>query len=582
MRTLSILFAVALVAAAVPAALASWRGPGTIEPDTPQDAEAVGVYNFDKNDVDPSESVRKVYFNAFSTSYLTGFNPNTGAAGGTHVTPAVVHIHAHLGIWKDCNNDGYVGDIESALMEYRAEVARQNICPVGLHNDGTWIFELVHLGPMTDGNYAPNVRNVTYAKVWADVGLPGATPGFSCPLNPPNGTTASTGGLLRYSGCSLGNAPAQGVNAVSQVADPDDDLGLRFQDPKNPQSGNSTLDRDFPTNLWGNPEGPQRGLLESDRGDPAFQAWDCSEESETIAAPEGTEEAWGTKVEDPSGEFGEVSVVDEDGTVRRAPAPGSANPTGSYAEAANNTERGALHRCDEPGFRSVAADEVDEHGSGNEEGLGPVEGQLQSEGQASVGKNQVGVTFTFVDGASWGNSNVCAMNCSVNYTHGRHVQDVFGQNAPTYFGARGLSERGSTASEGDPDTNVSQTTGGAAPRWTADVVITSEEFYAAPENGGQPTPHRYFTFYAFVNGTTQEGLRLTLPVGNGVYGSDSCDVIGEGAPASNGWACDPALWYKDQGQDTDSAKARPRVGDAFVFRDVDCYNGVTPCGVDVL
>ncbi|HEX2021450.1 MAG TPA: hypothetical protein VHH36_01960, partial [Candidatus Thermoplasmatota archaeon] len=263
---------------AAPAA-ASWGVGGAREPDTAHDL-ASGM----PGSADQGPEGRVVYFNLVAMQGgsagpsgwpLGGANPN--ALPGMRVAPALaMRPIAYLGVWKDCDRDGYVGHGASALLEYRSELLPdRNTCPEGgeFNADG-WVFEFRWLVP-DPGRFATSARAIVDpgAAVWADHGPPGAKARVACPMTPaPEGTFASTGGLLRYADCHDERFVAETLSRA------DGDLGTRlfFEDPGDPQADcEAALAVDL--RLYANPrrcpdEGP--GRLE-DADDPMLTAWDC-------------------------------------------------------------------------------------------------------------------------------------------------------------------------------------------------------------------------------------------------------------------------------------------------------------------
>ncbi len=564
----TIVLVLAFILAGVPSAMAAWYGPGTVEPDTEWDEDLALMWADADNSVD--QATKKVYFNAFPVGYLTGYNPNVGALE-THFTPYTVHIHGMIGVWKDCNNDGYIGHIENVMSEYRAELLQDNtICPAGtsMHNDGEWVYEFFAMGPVNEANApAYNVINTTMRTddvrtpgvwMWGDLGRPGALPGFSCPLSPPYGSTATTGGMIRWMDCSGGGTMTRSVNNV----DSDGSLGLRFEDPNNPQDSSSALNIHAGVTVWGDPKSDQPGLLENGNS-PTYNTWDCSAAPTHVRDPTAADGESGelrrVGVRDPTGlvqnqtveGVGNVTLInqngyvganlnnisDDSGDIARvySPAPGVASdPTkASLADALNETERGILNDCDPESttFSEIVA------------ALSNPEGPLQSDSQSAVGKDEVGSTFSFFDGSQSRDQ----------------VKTVLGQSTPSYLGVGGQNP-----------------TATAPPVWISTTIITSEEFYVSPESG--PTAKRYFTFYAYVHPEIVGSNSVILP-GNGatrIYGSDNCATIGAGQPTQQGWACDPDLWYLDHfsGKDLDPNRTNVRLGHEYQFRDVDCFTGL--------
>ena len=148
-------FVVALAAMLVaPAATATWRAFGTAEPDSVLDTSTF-MWS-----TEPPVGSKRVYFNTYTTIATvatTGINPNVAAASdvtgaGTGIEAFGVEEHrAILGIWTDCNLDGYVGMAESAVREYASVLLPANTpcAPVSSGTATCW----TNPGP---GNPCPN------------------------------------------------------------------------------------------------------------------------------------------------------------------------------------------------------------------------------------------------------------------------------------------------------------------------------------------------------------------------------------------------------------------------------------------
>lgn len=197
-------------------------------------------------DWSPNLAVRKVFFNGFLAQELgygasvgMSLNPNAQALG-SNVMPAPHRAWAMLGVWKDCNRDGFVGLGDQGLMEYRAELFHvtggMDVCPprampfepptdwFPVHNDGTWIHELLPLGWLyrsPEGfveNRDPFTLTDPSIRVWADDGAPGAPlDASSCYTQPPTGTFRTVGGVLAHVDCYAGSRvmPATDEGAAS-------------------------------------------------------------------------------------------------------------------------------------------------------------------------------------------------------------------------------------------------------------------------------------------------------------------------------------------------------------------------------
>ena len=174
----SVGLALLLLATAAPTTLSTWRAGGSFEPSTSWDDPT-----FMWTDAAPA-GVHRVYFNAITTTSSGPFraSPNVGAAGTTHEPPTAEQSIALLGVWLDCNGDGYVGLAEHALPEYSASLlANTATCPpstgptgtwtAGAHNYNGWVSEYVPIGPATS-NVDRRVYKDAEAMVWGDIRRP--------------------------------------------------------------------------------------------------------------------------------------------------------------------------------------------------------------------------------------------------------------------------------------------------------------------------------------------------------------------------------------------------------------------------
>lgn len=224
-RTHLILLALVLLA---PLVSASWGSKGSSEPSTPWDWQD-GLMFFD-----PARAPNLVYFNGFLTqeagyfvSLGTTVNPNV-AAVGTGFHPAPYRARALLGVWFDCNDDGYIGLGETGLMEYPDEfLPASHACPTGSpspHLDGGIVREFFPLGwPGLGGRDDDPYQLVDRgARVWADEGTPTDAPrGYCFVLAHPRGTFSTLGGLLRAVDCY--RQTTRGVDVLVEGGEADDD-----------------------------------------------------------------------------------------------------------------------------------------------------------------------------------------------------------------------------------------------------------------------------------------------------------------------------------------------------------------------
>lgn len=542
-----------------PGAAGSWSAAGSLEPDTIFDVEHGSMWL--EPDVSAT-SARRVYLNGFQAVPQTAQNPNSATLGSRILPPGAVHHRVILGVWKDCNADGYIGLPESAIMDYSARILTdKSICPShGDHNDGTWVSELLSIGMIDPCERASDEVRTTYCPgvdafarnervlydevgtyVWADLGIPDATPRTECILAPlPHGTTTGTGALIRYLDCQS----ERGIVEAARPLDP-----------------NGELDQPFPVTPFGTTE--HAGILEQADEHRAFTAWDCgSPRAVAIAIPGAPHDV---AIEDPSGDklsaqtfpwvvpysVTGIGFRDEDGNeatpgvlrVRIAndeghalwapmPAPALHDPTTSWWSALEHTADGPNGDCD-PTTGSPASAGYPGHAIESDQA--PIQAR----------KDRPSLTFVFYDGH-----------------RGLHpsLDPTTGPTAPSDGGLL-LTDPGR---------------GGDGPIWNA---LTQSDQDPQLVNRGDlgPTGARYFTYYAFIgSGILNTGVGLANGASTSVYGSGPCPTLfGD----NDGWACDPRDWWKDQ-QGNDN---RPRyalgepigraVGDRYHLRDVDCYDG---------
>lgn len=533
----SVLAVALVVALSLPAAQAAWSGAGNAEPDTPEDRTSGRMW------ADPdTQGLRKVYFSGYAALPPTSFHPNVGAVGTRMPVGPVSHHQALLGVWLDCNRDGYMGHAEGALREYRATLLPPgHACPAGgPHNDGAWVAELLMLGgpdpcelkdaayreakctdprqgPGVDPVFVPN-PHVLYARgvrVWADVGGPGDPAATPCAVTPqPRGTTAGTGYLAASADCHARNLAGRSVLAAFDeamaTADPDDATGLRFGDTSRPWTSPSRLNVHLPVNLYGNPHTGKSGLLERDADEgPAFVV-DC--------------EAAGARAGD---------------------------PTSSWWDAASGAYDATLGDCD-PRTRNRVDD-------------AHVAIALERDLPSTGAKARASLYFVFNDG-SRGSGNDA-------------VDGILGRNAPQ---DGGVGYDRSLNNPADP-------TNHGGPSWDAHTRSVSDPRLVRDDLTPRPAPR--FTYYAVVPELAQGDHALRLPTRDAMtYGTEACThAIGAGAQDRNGWVCDPTRWYlTDAGEDAmpytaegpdGGERLAPRVGDRYHLRDVDCYDSHVAQGI---
>lgn len=570
-RQIFVILAAAILAA--PVGAATWYSYGTYEPDTIYDYQG----SFMQRDPDVTQGAKELYFNAYQTQYLTGTDTNVGALGTRIQEPGVREWIVIMGTWKDCNGDGYVGQAESALVTYQSALLLDaSICPPDTedplaHNDGTWVFEFIPVGYQyeADPNLHPKQIVDPDSRVWSDIGLPGDGAAATCPIAPPpHGTTAGTGWALRHADCFTGKQIVGAVNTV----DSDGSLGLRFEDPNNPQYSDSTLNQHLPESLFGNPATGETGALQLDsdeddadsngqsrpeRRDYAFTAFDCSgDRTLEVKDPTGLAPS-SIVVEDQgavSGDYGKIdeNLTDEDGNYAwvAAASPGEVDPSGSFADGVNHTFMG---------FRAGGGDENHDTAS--------VGGDCDFEADDEDGDNTYAGThqtaFFYADGDNEGGTQVAAKNAHDTrfiYSNGAEVEGA----EYDAFGATGLPLV-------TPQTyylysNVFAT----LPSWTANTIWTTTPQSVDRSTAGPAGPS-YWTFYGKVGAATLDA-GYTPAGGTGVYGSEVCGAAESGIVG--GWNCDPDAWFRDStGDYTGDALWDVPVGATYQFRDIDCNDG---------
>lgn len=574
--------AVALVGSALvlPSVGATWYGPGTAEPDTPHDE---AKYMFP--DPDASADGRgRVYLNGYQAAPGTSANPNVGATGSTVLTAPAAHHRVLLGVWKDCNNDGYIGAAESGVQDYlSALLVDASVCPATtytdtpVHNDGLWVREMLTIGmvdpcefkdddarPSGCARFAINERviydNATY--VWADHGAPGAAPRGWCaiaPLTP--GATDGTGAFIAYADCQSQRGIARTVNAL----DADGTLGVRFEDEQHPETSSSILNQRVPVSLFG--YGAHPGVLEAD-APPAATAWDCDAPrgGADVRDPTGGALPSEAKVEDPSGgrltgpQFPLVIVgiyfVDHDGDPSTpgvigapltdadgsyawvpTPAPALHDARGSWWSAGAHVADGPNGDCD-----AASGSPIDDAYAGH---------AVEAPAAAPRGpKTQTDMVFTFFDG-----------------------HRGFSPNADPHTGATTPSDGGILYLDHDH--------GGDGPMWSATRQV-EQDAQLLSRSDLQPAGAAWFTYYASVSSLVATTYELP-PGGTTAYGSEACG--GTFAGESGAWACDAGAWWIGaNGEDLmprfiEGAPYGRAPGDAYQLRDVDCYDGTLVRGV---
>ena len=599
--------AITLVAAlaAVPMA-GAWSVDGGWEPDTQRDLDDDYMWT----EPDTSESGERVYFNVVQNTF-TGlpFNPNTAITKSAIRNAPIQSFHAYLGIWKDCNADGYIGLADGAIGEYRSELLLDStICPAGstAHNDGQWVYEFRWIGPNDLSNETTfgHIRGIndTSARVWSDFGLPGEAPGGSCPINPqPAGMTASTGGLIDYFDCIANQRITTTINDADAAAG---GAGL-YMDPDSPQTSDSLLNQRFPAHLWYDPYGEtndeKTGLLEeyeSHRGDEshsknsAFSTWDCSNPRGTAEVTDPTGQLGA--VEDPTGLlFDEpIAFTDEDGVIVAIPSanPSLNNPTGSYQDALNDTESGITF-----GGYPFASSENPHRGCEGDETF--LQGETTNEASfggtnTNVGKMRTDTHFAFDSG-----SFLAAPDSFDNNVDACVLNDVPPGCADTI-----IVPDGTIPDDTPYEGGIAYYRSWQGPVWRG-LINWVRDPQVVNRGDLQPSGASYMTTYAYVNSALFAPGSLP-PAGTGVYGAEWCDGATTGIV--DGFDCDKTHWWNPkydasntamptQTANTDETCYDPETqefdgragcrdlgavpGQEYQLRDIDCYDGMVVYGL---
>ena len=521
---------------AVPSAVAAWGAKGDLEPSTGFDVR--DGYMFTTANQAP---VNKVYFNGWlaqqpcyngclsqnGVTTVTSFNPNV-ASQQSAVMAAPSIAYAMLGVWRDCNKDGYVGYGDQGLFEYPVQLpgVDASVCPVTQigqwvepnamppHNDGGLVREFLPIGwnsmpvnlkcptpfsscqDVDPFNVADNA-----ARVWSDFGTPGTPPGNLCYVTPqPRGTFHSVGSLQGYADCFLQNR----VNGTV--------TGTPYDGVRGADCEHSSVAGTYHAgcNPWG----------ESNQ-DAYVDAFDCSQR-QTTGPYEPTTKTWTVNVSKPY-------------------ASPRTNREGSVAGTFNETW-GDLDDCRENNRDNTFARQADPNVPYATEG-----DTINTNGKRLTHDN----TFTYQE-----------------RKRAAAPQPVFGAFSKQGSGDFGLG----TTREAD--------------FWEGDgVMLASRNPYVA-RDALQPAPVTYVTYYASLGATAVSRYALQTTGQTGTYGAEACGSgIGAGQPMRNDWACDPTAWWP--GADCTQTSlhcplidGRPqaafvRVGQAYQLRDVDCYDAGT-------
>ena len=522
--------------------VAAYGFRGDVEPSTKRDG--TDGYMWTTPNTAPAN---KVYFNGFSGTYVgytagitTSVNPNVAALGSAHQNYPY-RAWALLGIWRDCNNDGYVGYGDQALLEYRVELLRapvgpgEGICPaeqlpqtvprnwLPVHNDGTLVREFLPIGwDVYQGStgcprtmlYTCSDRNVfnvndSESRVWADWDEPGAPPGTQCYVRPhPRGTWHSVGGAVTWADCFATNK----IMGLIDTAN----LESTYEGVKGYDCDNSYVLAEYHAGC--NPWGETKQASHVD-------AFDCRKGDQLVAPPRNATVGdqtvtWGYTV-----------------NVSRPQATPGVTTRGSIAGTLNETYSDF--------------DDCRENNQGNP-GLSGAPYSTESDIQ-----NQNGRRFQ--------HDQVLVYQEGIRPTAPVPVYQAIGGPSGPEDG--GVGWRGINSFEG---------------YWVGTSVTAASRNPYVNRDTVQPMKVTYTTFYASLGGAATSRYGFQFPGTAGTYGSEACPTLGAGAPDRNGWACDPAAWWP---LEPTGAKTMPqatysvgtvdigvKAGQKYQLRDVDCFD----------
>ena len=519
-RTTTILMVAMLAAGSIlPVAAAGWKYRGMNEPDTAFDELNMWV----DTDTTTGTAGGRVYFTGFQHSNFVNVNPNVAALGSRMQQQGSASHSVMLGMWKDCNKDGYIGFGEPGLLEYRTTLLIDtSVCPAVAvdvsnppspypFNDGGWVREFIWIGANQNTivigkeHHAtnPTIVAVPGTEVWFDWGLPNAVPGTTCPISG-GWTLRNVGGLLQWGDCFTNYQVVRNLNNVQDTTG----LPVGGWDMKDLRNSDNTLNVENPAwpVLYGDDgdgfvEGPMgRDHNQSSQNAPrAVTVWDCSDNDAPALAPS-------TDV----------------------------NPSGSVYEPLNETYNVATtDRC--------KAANRDDALSNNH--LAYVWLDANTEGTSALaGKDEPSDVFTWADGSR---------RLAPQVTAG-----VLGPFGPADMG-----------------TNVYRDDGPIGPAWRANTAWTQQPMLVN-RDGLQPTPGQYMTYYAKLGST--DGLNLFSDVVQ-TYGPD----CGSGAEIVGGWRCDPEAWEERCVKQGAVIGVCITIGEAYHLRDIDCFDNRLVAGLPV-
>ena len=512
----------AVSALTVPAA-AEWSMFGSFEPSTPYDDRT--WMHADP----PLAGEQKVYFNAISGSHYPPastlgkpyVNPNLGLLQ-SQIEPFGLEYHvAFLGVWTDCNGDGYVGAAEGALREYASSLLLDDsICPAsegpaetwnGANNYNGWVSEFI---PIVRGTSVADARvhRDASVRIWGDFHRPDERPFHrSCALYPfPRGTWQTTGGAVNYADCRV-DLLGPWNQVMTRIGDP---LDLRFSDADDATTGRLGQISPFGT--------------EDTSRSPAY-VYDCSADPTLHSG--STYNATPLAGVQPMPAATNVTVWGIN------PRLNPANPsTWTVPALVNHTIEGT------PGIRASA-----DCNTSNDRGAdfyGFVLQEADFNGVNPNNKREADWNFGLITQfrGKFVNNSAAAM--------------------PLFAGEAGAPNDLGVGIGGTRYVGDSTWASKAGPR----------SVRADLDNGGVAiAPAYWLTFYARLGPDTLAGF--DVPRADGIYGSWHCGAHTSGI--HNGWNCDENVWYQNPDgsfpNDPNQLLAKP--GWSYHLRDVDCYDG---------
>ena len=540
MRTILRVTAAAIAAVlTITPLVGAWSSFGAYEPDTVHDTEE---WMF----TEPGPATADhVYFNGWSSTQAA-VNYNVGALQTSIEAPEMDRPLAIMGIWVDCNGDGYVGHAESALYEYSATLLLDaSTCPSvtgdaddwteGAHNYNGWVTELVPIGRPTTNEDGPTDSRV-YAdedsKVWGDIGLPTAVPGGSCAINPfPRGTMQSTGGLLNYLDCRY-----QAIDQVNfvlfQLPGGQD---LMFPDDEDATAGDAPLDQ------------PTFGSEHTDYA--AVSVIDCSA---------GPMAETGSSVNS-TGAQGPLQTVLDAGSAESGEDLGQGYEYYDVSVPTINPQTMNTQNPTAPGQTNQTLEETDDCDTSNDAGhdfYGTLnEGEWASD-NSRRGKQASFWSFEWFEG-----------------TRGDVGEFLIGVEAGfPADGAAGTS--GSFGAGGSPGYGLFASAWFGIGNMVKDhnqVFDTrsnlNNEDPAASDIGADIDPGFTVSYFGYTSLTG-----FVMPGGADTFGSHACGDNDE--DSLNGWDCNAANWnLNEDGTPLDGQEWFAFVHDPYNLRDIDCYDG---------